>query len=70
MINKFKEITGCPILVNTSFNVRGELIVCSVEDAFNRFMGTNLGILVVENFVLLKKNKIIKILMTTNQIFN
>ena len=39
LIKKFKEITGCPILVNTSFNVRGEPIVNTPEDAFNCFMG-------------------------------
>jgi len=54
LINEFKKNTNCPVLVNTSFNVRGEPIVCSVEDAFNCFMGTNLDILVVEDFVLLK----------------
>ena len=53
-INQFKKITNCPILVNTSFNVRGEPIVCSIEDAFNCFMGTNLDILVIENFILIK----------------
>ena len=42
LIKEFKKITGCPVLVNTSFNVRGEPIVCSIEDAFNCFMGTNL----------------------------
>ncbi len=57
LIEKFKEITGCPVLVNTSFNVRGEPIVCTVEDAFNCFMGTNLDILVIENFVLMKKDQ-------------
>ncbi|PDH19304.1 MAG: hypothetical protein CNB20_01960 [Pelagibacterales bacterium MED-G43] len=54
LINEFKKNTNCPVLVNTSFNVRGEPIVCSVEDAFNCFMGTNLDILVVEDFVLFK----------------
>jgi len=57
LINKFKEITGCPILVNTSFNVRGEPIVCSIEDAFRCFMGTNLDILVCENFILYKNKQ-------------
>ncbi len=67
LLKKFKEITGCPVLVNTSFNVRGEPIVCNVQDAFKCFMGTNLDILVCENFILYKnqqnKNllKIIKI---------
>jgi len=54
LIKKFKEITNCPILVNTSFNVRGEPIVCSIEDAFRCFMGTDLDILVCENFILYK----------------
>ena len=57
LINKFKEITKCPVLVNTSFNVRGEPIVCSVEDAFRCFMGTNLDILVCESFVLYKEKQ-------------
>ena len=57
LLKKFKEITGFPILVNTSFNVRGEPIVCSVEDAFRCFMGTNLDILVCENFVLFKEEQ-------------
>ncbi len=54
LLCKFKEITGCPILVNTSFNIRGEPIVCSVEDSFKCFMGTNLDILVCENFIMYK----------------
>ena len=54
LIKKFKEITGCPVLVNTSFNIRGEPIVCSVNDAFKCFMGTNLDILVIEDFILYK----------------
>jgi carbamoyltransferase len=57
LIKEFKKITGCPVLVNTSFNVRGEPIVCSVEDAFNCFMGTNLDILVIENFILFKNDQ-------------
>ena len=57
LINEFKKITGCPVLVNTSFNVRGEPIVCSIIDAFNCFMGTNLDILVVENFILFKSDQ-------------
>ena len=53
MLKEFKKITNCPVLVNTSFNVRGEPIVCSIEDAFNCFMGTNLDI-VIEDFILFK----------------
>ena len=54
LISKFKEKTGCPILVNTSFNVRGEPIVCTPTDAFNCFMGTELDALAIGNFFLLK----------------
>ena len=54
LIEEFKKITKCPVLVNTSFNVRGEPIVCSIEDAFNCFMGTNLDILVIEDHILFK----------------
>ncbi len=57
LINEFKKITNCPVLVNTSFNVRGEPIVCSIEDAYNCFMGTNLDILVIEDFVLFKSEQ-------------
>ena len=57
LIKEFKKITNCPVLVNTSFNVRGEPIVCSTEDAFNCFMGTNLDILVIENFILYKDDQ-------------
>jgi carbamoyltransferase len=55
LIKQFKEITGCPVLVNTSFNVRGEPIVCTPEDAFRCFMGNELDLLVVGNCVLEKK---------------
>lgn len=63
LISKFKEITGVPILVNTSFNVRGEPVVCSPEDAFNCLMGTDIELLVVGNCVLKKekqKNELFK----------
>ncbi len=56
LLTRFKEITGCPILVNTSFNVRGEPIVNSPEDAFRCFLGTGLDVLVVGN-CLLEKNE-------------
>jgi len=52
LISKFKNKTGCPVLVNTSFNVRGEPIVCSPTDAFNCFMGTELDYLVIGNCIL------------------
>tara|TARA_B100000886_G_scaffold334668_1_gene290554 strand:+ start:489 stop:2327 length:1839 start_codon:yes stop_codon:yes gene_type:complete len=57
LIKKFKEITGCPVLVNTSFNVRGEPIVNTPQDAFNCFMGTELDTLVIGNFYLDKKKQ-------------
>ena len=57
LIKKFKDLTNCPILVNTSFNIRGEPIVCSIEDAFKCFMGTELDILVCENFILYKEDQ-------------
>ena len=62
LLTKFKEITGVPILVNTSFNVRGEPIVCSIEDAFNCFVGTELDILVCENYILYKENQALELL--------
>jgi carbamoyltransferase len=54
LLERFKALTGCPVLVNTSFNVRGEPIVCSPEDAFHCFMGTELDLLVAGNCVLMK----------------
>ena len=57
LLEKFKEITNCPVLINTSFNVRGEPIVCNVKDAYKCFMGNNLDILVCENFVLYKEKQ-------------
>jgi len=57
LITKFKELTGCPVVVNTSFNVRGEPIVCTPEDAFRCFMGTELDILAVGNCVMRKADQ-------------
>jgi len=57
LITKFKEKTGCSVLVNTSFNVRGEPIVCTPEDAFKCFMGTELDVLVVGNCILRKETQ-------------
>jgi carbamoyltransferase len=54
LIKRFKELTSCPVIVNTSFNVRGEPIICTPEDAFRCFMGTELDVLVVENSFLEK----------------
>jgi carbamoyltransferase len=57
LIKKFKEITGCPLVVNTSFNIRGEPIVNTPEDAFTCFMGTELDLLVVGNSLLFKSRQ-------------
>ncbi len=57
LIEEFERITKYPVLVNTSFNIRGEPIVCSATDAFNCFMGTDLDILVCNNFILHKHNQ-------------
>ena len=57
LIRGFKERTGCSVLVNTSFNVRGEPIVCTPEDAFHCFMGTEIELLVVGNSILRKEEQ-------------
>jgi carbamoyltransferase len=57
LLSRFHELTGCPVLVNTSFNVRGEPIVCTPEDAFHCFMGTELDILAIGNCVLRKEEQ-------------
>ena len=57
LIKKFKEKTNCPVIVNTSFNVRGEPIVNTPDDAFNCFMGTELDNLAIGNCYLIKKNQ-------------
>ncbi len=57
LMNLFKEKTGCPIIINTSFNIRGEPIVCSPEHAYRCFMATNMDILVMENQLLYKEEQ-------------
>ena len=57
LLGRFKALTGCPVLVNTSFNVRGEPIVCTPEDAFRCFMGSELDLLVVGHCVLRKSEQ-------------
>lgn len=57
LISAFKARTGCPVVVNTSFNVRGEPIVHTPEDAFRCFMGTDMEVLVVGNCVLRKEDQ-------------
>jgi len=58
LISEFKKITNCPILVNTSFNIRGEPIVQSPTDAYKCFMGTNLDYLAIGNFFLSKEKQL------------
>lgn len=70
LIREFKNKTGTPMLINTSFNIRGEPIVCSPEDAYRCFMGTDLDILVLENFVLLKENQPTEKLLNYNERFD
>ena len=60
LLRKFKELTDCPILINTSFNIRGEPIVCSPKDAFKCFIGTDIDVLIIENFLLLKNKQTVK----------
>ena len=57
LLDEFEAATGCPVLVNTSFNVRGEPIVCSPEDAYRCFMRTEMDYLVLENFLLSKSEQ-------------
>jgi carbamoyltransferase len=57
LIKSFEQQTGSPVVINTSFNVRGEPIVCTPEDAYNCFMGTNMDVLVIEDCVLLKEEQ-------------
>jgi carbamoyltransferase len=55
LMEHFYELTGCPIIVNTSFNIRGEPIVCTPEDAYRCFMATDIDCLVLENYLLMKE---------------
>ena len=57
LIQAFKEITGCPVIINTSFNVRGEPIVCTPTDAYRCFMGTNMDVLAIGDYLLLKESQ-------------
>jgi carbamoyltransferase len=57
LVSRFKAITGCPVVVNTSFNVRGEPIVCTPEDAFRCLMGTEIEFLVVGNSIMRKEDQ-------------
>jgi carbamoyltransferase len=55
LLRKFKEKTGCPVLINTSFNIRGEPIVCTPGDALRCFWGTEMDVLVLEDFVICRE---------------
>ena len=57
LIKHFEKRTGCPVVINTSFNIRGEPIVCTPKDAFRCFMATNMDALVLENFVIKKEEQ-------------
>jgi len=57
LIKKFDEKTGCAVLINTSFNVRGEPIVCSPQDSYKCFMRTEMDVLTIENFILYKEDQ-------------
>jgi carbamoyltransferase len=57
IIEQFHARTGCPVIVNTSFNVRGEPIVCTPDDAYRCFMRTNMDVLVLENFILFREQQ-------------
>jgi carbamoyltransferase len=55
LMKEFERQTGCPVIINTSFNIRGEPIVCTPEDAYRCFLGTDMDVLVLENFILRKE---------------
>jgi len=57
LMRRFYELTGCPVIVNTSFNIRGEPIVCTPEDAYRCFMATEMDVLVLENVILYKNSQ-------------
>ncbi len=57
LMSRFKEITSCPVIINTSFNIRGEPIVCSPEHAYRCFMATNMDVLVMEDLLLYKNEQ-------------
>jgi carbamoyltransferase len=57
LMKTFESKTGCPVIINTSFNVRGEPIVCTPQDAYRCFLATNMDALVLEDYVLLKEEQ-------------
>lgn len=70
LISEFERQTGCPLLINTSFNIRGEPIVCTAADAFRCFMGTNMDALVINNILLLKQEQPVQNIPDPNTYFN
>ncbi len=59
LLNEFDKLTGCPVLINTSFNERGEPIVCTPNDAYECFLRTGMDILVIDNYILFKEDQIV-----------
>jgi carbamoyltransferase len=57
LLHEFFKLTGCPVMINTSFNVRGEPIVCTPQEAYQVFMATNMDVLVLEDHVLFKADQ-------------
>lgn len=57
LLERFKAKTDCPLVINTSFNIRGEPIVCTPQDAYRCFLATHMDVLVLENFVLYKEQQ-------------
>ncbi len=57
LLKRFYELTECPVIVNTSFNIRGEPLVCTPEEAYRCFMATDIDCLVLENFLLMKESQ-------------
>jgi carbamoyltransferase len=57
LMTRFHEVTGCPVVINTSFNIRGEPIVCTPEQAYRCFMATDMDVLVLENEILYKQEQ-------------
>jgi carbamoyltransferase len=57
LLEAFDGLTGCPVMINTSFNMRGEPIVCTAEDAYRCFMTTHIDVLVIDDFLLLKEEQ-------------
>jgi carbamoyltransferase len=57
LLEAFASRTGCPLMINTSFNIRGEPVVCTPQDAFRCFMATQIDVLVIDDFLLLKEQQ-------------